>query len=144
MQKDIISTALNMGKVKLQCSCNHNPQLRQELSFVGDLSGLAQLVETLLLGLIQRYAALPDQRSGQPAYTPDSNQQLIAHIQAVIDASQLPAMMEGLEDIGNVVALAVDYVGLGWDASIALNQAITDSVQRPEPTRTMKRKKLYE
>lgn len=144
-----ISTALNMGKIALAT----NPKLRNELTFLGDLNGLAELLETLLLGLVQRATALP-LANGQPAYSLESTQQLIAHTQAVINASRLPALMEGLEDIAQLISLASEYVGLGWDISIALNHAISDMVkidttaQPPaQPNgqpRTMQRKRLYE
>lgn len=119
-----LTTALNMGKIALAT----NSKLRNELTFLGDLNGLAELLETLLLGLIQRTTALPLE-NGQPAYSLESTQQLITHTQAVINASRLPALMEGLEDIAQLISLASDYVGLGWDISISLNQAISDIVR---------------
>ena len=152
----IVSTALNMGRIAIAT----NPKLRHELVFLGDLNGLGELVETLLLGLVQRNTALP-LANGQPAYSLESTQQLIDHVQAVISASRLPALLEGLGDIAHLIDLASEYVKIGWDISISLNHAISDmasaagatiptnkpsapQTQPDGPKRTMQRKRLYD
>lgn len=133
-----------MGKIALAT----NPKLRNELTFLGDLNGLAELLETLLLGLVQRNTALPLE-SGKPAYSLESTQQLITHTQAAINASRLPALLEGLEDIAHLIDLASEYTKMGWDISASLNQAISDIVKidTPQPTAQpakMQRKRLYD